>query len=110
VATVVLLLDHTTVAAQSEFVRLEWLHWAAYCCDPVPATIEAVAGVTLMPVSVGPVMVSAALPVMLPATARMAVLPGATPLASPLPEMTATAGLLLDQVTVPVQSELVLFE
>jgi hypothetical protein len=47
---------------------------------------------------------------MLPETAVIDAVPTATPLASPLAPMVATAGLLLDQVTVAVQSELVLFE
>jgi hypothetical protein len=81
-----------------------------YCWDPVPATIEAVAGVMVMPVSVGLVTASMPLLVMLPESALMVAAPAATPLARPVAPMVATAGLVLDQATVAVQSELVLFE
>ena len=63
-----------------------------------------------MPVRVGLVTVSTPLPVTLPETALMVALPAATALAKPVLLTVATAGLLLDQVTVAVQSELVLLE
>jgi hypothetical protein len=72
--------------------------------------IEAVLGVTVMPVRVGLLTVSALLPVMLPETALMVAVPAATPLARPAALMVATAGLGLDQATVAVQLELVLLE
>ena len=64
----------------------------------------------MVTISVGAVTVRTALPVMVPETALMVVVPAAMPLASPPLVMAATAWLLLDQVTVPVQTELVLFE
>ena len=82
------------------------MHRAAYCCDPVPAAIEAVAGLTAIAVSTALVTVSAAVPEILPEAALMVVVPAPIPLARPVPEIVAAAGLLLDQVTVAVQSEL----
>ena len=81
-----------------------------YCCVPVPATIEAVAGVTVMLIMVGAVTVRAALPDVVPDIAFTVDVPAATALASPLALMVAVAGLLLDHETVAVQSELVLLE
>jgi len=75
-----------------------------------PSSIEAVVGVSAIPVRVGLVTVKTALAVMLPEAALMVALPGAAALASPLDEIVAAAVLLLDQVTVAVQLELVLFE
>jgi len=63
-----------------------------------------------MPVSVGLVTVSTALPLMLPEVALIVALPAATALAKPALPIFATAVSLLDQVTFPVQLELVLFE
>jgi len=63
-----------------------------------------------MPVIAGPVTVRTALAVMLPEVALMVAFPGATALAIPALLMVAAAVLLLDQVTVAVQLELVLFE
>jgi hypothetical protein len=63
-----------------------------------------------MPVRVALVTVSTPLPVMLPENAFIVAVPATTPLASPLAAMVATAGLLLDHVTVAAQFELVLFE
>ena len=64
----------------------------------------------MIEVRVALVTVSTPLPVMLPENAFMVAVPAATALASPLGAMVATAGLLLDQVTMAVQSELVLLE
>jgi hypothetical protein len=72
--------------------------------------MEAVAGVTLMPVTVAPVTVRTALPVILLDTALMVAVPAATALTRPALLITATAGLLLDHVTVAVQSALVPLE
>jgi hypothetical protein len=47
---------------------------------------------------------------MVPETALMVAEPAATALARPVPLTVATAGLVLDQVTVAVQLELVLLE
>ena len=74
------------------------------------ATIDAVAGVTVMPVMVGAVTVSAAVPETLPEVALMVDEPAATPVAMPALEMVAVAVLLLDQAAVEVQFEVVLFE
>ena len=63
-----------------------------------------------MPVNVGLVTVRTPLPVTPPETALMVALPAATALTMPELLIVATAGLLLDQVTVVVQSELVLLE
>ena len=63
-----------------------------------------------MPVRVGLVTVRTPLPVMLPEMALMVALPAATALTMPELPTVATAGLLLDQVTLLVHSELVLLE
>ncbi len=81
-----------------------------YCCVPVPAVMDAVAGVSVMPVMVGAVTVSAAVPETLPEVALIVDEPAATPVARPALETVAVAVLLLDQVTVEVQFEVVLFE
>lgn len=75
----------------------------------MPATIDAVAGVTVMPVRLGPVTVRTLLPVMLNKVAVIVALPAATPLASAPGVIVAAAGLLLDQVTLFVQSLLAEF-
>jgi len=72
--------------------------------------MDAVAGVTVMPVMVGAVTVSAAVPETLPEVALIVDEPPATPVARPALEMVAAAVLLLDQVTVEVQFDVVLFE
>ena len=72
--------------------------------------MDAVAGVTEMPVMVGLVTVSAAVPETLPEVALMVDEPAATPVASPALDMVAAAVLLLDQVTVDVHVEVVLSE
>ena len=64
----------------------------------------------MMPVRVALATVRRPLPETLPEVALMVAVPAAIPLASPLAAMVATAGLLLDQVTLAVQFELVLFE
>ena len=63
-----------------------------------------------MPISVALATVRTALPVMLPETALMVAGPAVTALAKPAPLMVATAGLVLDHVTVAMQSALLLFE
>ncbi len=82
-----------------------------YCWVPA-ATMDAVAGVTAMEVSVGAgaLTVRAALPEMLPDVAVIVDEPAAMAVANPAAEMVAAPVLLLDQVTVEVQFEVVLFE
>ena len=63
-----------------------------------------------MAVKAALVTLRVAVPVTLPEAALMVVVPAATPLASPAAEIVAAAGLLLDPVTVGVQSELVPLE
>ena len=63
-----------------------------------------------MPVSVGAVTVRTALPVIPPEVALMVALPAAMALARPVLGMVATAGLLLDQVTVLLQFVCALLE
>jgi hypothetical protein len=72
--------------------------------------MDAVDGVTVMPVMVGAVTVSAAVPETLPELAVIVDEPAATPVARPALEMLAVAVLLLDHVTVEVQFDVVLFE
>jgi hypothetical protein len=110
VAAAVLLLDHVTDDEQLPVVLFEYVQVAANCCVPEPATIEAVAGVTEIPVMVGPVTVRAAVPDTLPEVALIVDEPAAAPVARPALEMVAAAVLLLDQVTVEVQFDVVLFE
>jgi len=86
------------------------VHCAAYCSVPVPAAIEAVAGVTVIPVNVAPVTVKLALPETLPVVALMVVVPAAAPVARPPFEIVAVAVLLLDQVTLLVQLDVELSE
>lgn len=81
---------------------------AVYCSVPVPATIEAVAGLIEIPVSVGLVTVSMLDPVVLPEVALIFAVPMATPRTTPGLVILAVNGLLLDQLTDEVQSELVL--
>ncbi len=83
---------------------------AVYCCVPVPATIDAVPGVTAMLLSVGAVTFRAPVAERLPEVAWMVVAPAATPVAMPALLTVAAAVLLLDQVTVEVQLDVVLFE
>ncbi len=83
---------------------------AVYCCVPVPATIDAVAGVTAMLLKVGAVTLRAPVAERLPEVALMVVVPAATPVAIPALLTVAAAVLLLDQVTVELQLEVVLFE
>jgi hypothetical protein len=110
VAAAVLPLDQVTVEEQFEVVLFEYEQVAAYCWVPVPATIDAVAGVTAMLVSVGAVTVSAPVAERLPEVALIVEVPAATPVAMPALLTVAAAVLLLDQVTVDVQFELVLLE
>ncbi len=81
-----------------------------YCCVPVPATMDAVAGETAMLVTVGPVTVRVADAEVLPEVAKMLALPAATPVASPALLIVAAARLLLDHATVDEQLEVVLLE
>lgn len=110
VAAAALLLDQVTVEEQFEVVLFEYVQVAVYCCVPVPAAIDAVAGETAMAVTVGLVTVSVADPVVLPDVAEMVAVPAATPVARPVLLMVAAAVLPLDQVTVEEQFEVVLFE
>jgi hypothetical protein len=80
-----------------------------YCSVPVPATIEAVAGPIEIPVSAGLVTVSMLDPVVPAEVALIFAVPMETPSTTPGLVILAVNGLLLDQVTVEVQSELVLF-
>lgn len=80
------------------------------CCVPVPATTDAVAGVTAMLVNEAAVMVRTLDPETDPEVALMVEEPAATPVATPVLETVAAAVLLLDQVTVEEQLELVLLE
>jgi hypothetical protein len=75
----------------------------------VPATIEAVAGPIEIPVSAGLVTVSMLDPVVPAEVALIFAVPIATPRTTPGLVILAVKGLLLDQVTVEVQSALVLF-
>jgi len=75
----------------------------------VPATIEAVAGPIEIPVNAGLVTVSMLDPVVLPEVASIFAVPMATPRTTPGLVILAVSGLLLDQLTDEVQSELVLF-
>lgn len=83
---------------------------AVNCWVPVPAAMDAVGGATVMPVMVGLVTASAAVPQTLPEVALIVDEPAATPVARPALEIVAVAVLLLDQVTVEVQVEVVLSE
>jgi hypothetical protein len=86
------------------------LQVAVNCCVPVPAAIEAVDGVTVMPVMVAAVTVRAAVPEALPEEAVIVDEPAATPVARPALEMVAAAVLLLDHATDDEQLPVVLFE
>jgi hypothetical protein len=77
---------------------------------PFPATIEAISGVTMMPVRLGLVTLRKALPLMVPEVALIIERPAFTPLAKPALLISPAAGLLLDQVTVEVQSDSLLSE
>ena len=81
-----------------------------YCWVPVPAAMEAVAGVREMPVIVALVTVRTLVALVLPEVAVMVDEPAATPVASPVELMVAAAVLLLVQVTDEEQFELVLLE
>ena len=110
VAAAVLLLVQVTVEEQFELVLFAYEQVAVYCCVPLPATIVDVAGDSTTPVRVGLVTVMAADPETPFKVAVMFAFPAATPVARPLPATVAAAILLLDQVTVEVQFEVVLFE
>jgi hypothetical protein len=60
----------------------------------------------MMPVRLGLVTLRKALPLMVPEVALIIERPAVTPLAKPALPISPAAGLLLDQVTVPVQSPL----
>ena len=81
---------------------------AVYCCVPLPALRVAVAGETVMPVSVALVTVRTLVADMVPEVAVMVEVPAATPVARPVLDTVAIAVLLLDHVTVEEQLELVL--
>jgi len=108
VAAAVLLLDQVTVALQFEVVLFAYEQVAVYCCVPLPAAMDAVAGVRAMLERLGLVTVSAADPETPFSVAAIVALPAATPVASPLAVTVAAAVLLLDHVTVEVQFAVVL--
>ena len=80
-----------------------------YCCVPVPAAMDAVAGEREMPFKVAPVTVRTLVALVLPEVAVMVDVPAATPVVSPEELTVAAAVLLLVQVTDEEQFELVLF-
>ena len=80
------------------------------CSVPVPDTIEALPGMTAIPVRAGLITVRTLVVDVLPEVAVMVAEPTATPVARPALLMVATDALLLDHVTVDVQGELVAFE
>jgi hypothetical protein len=108
VAAEVLLLDHVTFALQFEVVLFAYEQVAVYCCVPVPAEMDAVAGETTMLERLGLVTVSAAEPETPFNVTAMVALPADTPVASPVAATVAAAVLLLDHVTVEVQFAVVL--
>src|SRR5207249_3776744 len=72
----------------------------AVSCTPWPAGTDAVAGLTVTDATGTLVTVSAAVPLFPSLVAVSVAAPTATPVACPAPFTVATAGLLLDQVTV----------
>jgi hypothetical protein len=108
VAAALLLLDQVTVALQFDVVLFAYEQVAVYCCVPVPAAMEEVAGESAMLERLGLVTVSAADPETPFNVAAIVALPAATPVTSPLDVAVAAAVLLLDQVTVEVQVAVVL--
>jgi hypothetical protein len=84
------------------------LQVAVNCCVPLPAVSVAVAGATVMLVSVALVTVRALVADTPPEAAVMVDEPAATPVARPLFDTVAAAVLLLDHVTADEQLELVL--
>lgn len=110
VAAAGLPLDQATVEVQFEVVPVEEVQVAVYCCVPVPAAMEAVAGEIEMLATVGAVTVTVLVADCPPEVAVMMVVPAATPVTTPAPLTDAVAGPLLDQVTVEAQVEFVLLE
>jgi hypothetical protein len=108
VAAAALLLDQVTVALQFEVVWFAYEQVAVYCCAPVPAATDAVAGESAMLERLGLVTVRAADPETPFNVAAIVALPAATPVTSPLDAAVAAAVLLLDQVTVELQFAVVL--
>jgi len=109
VATAALLVDQATVEVHWVLVLLEYEQVAVYCSVPVPATMEGAAAPIEIPVSAGLKTVSVLDPVVLPDVALIFAVPVVTPRTTPGLVILAADVLVLDQVTVPVQSEVVLF-
>src|SRR5436309_5707399 len=98
VATAVLPLAQVIARPESElpFASLR----VAVRCTPWPAGTDAVAGLTVTDATGTVVTVIAAVPLFPSLVAVSVAAPTATPVACPAPFTVATAGLLLDQVTV----------
>src|SRR6266516_4470546 len=98
VATAVLPLDQLIVRPESELPFASF--GVAASCIVWPAGTDAVAGLTVTDATGTVVTVSAAVPLLPSEVAVIVAAPTATPVACPVPLTVATAGLLLDQVTV----------
>src|SRR6266516_4028233 len=98
VATAVLPLDQLIVRPESELPFASF--GVAASCIFWPAGTDAVAGLTVTDATGTVVTVSAAVPLLPSEVAVIVAAPTATPVACPVPFTVATAGLLLDQVTV----------
>src|SRR6266516_350047 len=98
VATAVLPLDQLIVRPESELPFASF--GVAASCIVWPAGTDAVAGLTVTDATGTVVTVSAAVPLSPSEVAVIVAAPTATPVACPVPFTVATAGLLLDQVTV----------
>jgi len=95
--------DHVTDPVTFCAVPLLKLPVAVYCNVP-PVKMDAFAGVTTTDTNTGAVTVATVEPLMEPEVARIVLVPGATPRASPVAEIVATAVLVEDQVAVSVRS------
>ena len=109
VATELVAEAQVTEPVMTAVVALEYVPVATNCWF-APATIEGLAGVTAMLVSVAAVTVSTVEPLTLPNVALMVDVPIATPWASPLALMVAVAGVADAQVTEPVMTAVVASE
>src|SRR5436309_4597056 len=98
VATAVLLLAQLTARPESELPFASF--GAAASCIVWPTCTVAVAGLTVIDATGAVVTVLAAVPLFPSLVAVSVAAPTATPVACPAPFTVATAGLLLDQVTV----------
>jgi hypothetical protein len=109
VATVIVPLDHVTVDVMS-FVELsEYVPVAVNCCEPGFATVG-VAGVTAIETKFGVTVNTAIFEVTPESVAVMFEVPTATPVARPVAEIVAVAGVAEFQVTVEVMSFIELSE